>query len=106
MRQEVQQHLVDFAWRLDRHHVALLGQHHTARAWDARHAANPGVFDELQALCPLPRLSTPADIAESVAFLVSDRAAMITGTVLTVDGGLSAGVPSVGRTVTQQPKTR
>lgn len=73
------------------------------RAWNARIEANPAVFDELQAICPLPRLSLPADIAEAVAFLVSDKAAMITGTVIAVDGGLSAGVPALSRAVTQQP---
>ena len=73
------------------------------QAWKARAAANPAVFEELQKLYPLPRLSSPADIAEAVAFLVSDRAAMITGTVLTVDGGLTAGIPALPQAFTQQP---
>jgi NAD(P)-dependent dehydrogenase (short-subunit alcohol dehydrogenase family) len=38
---------------------------------------------------PLGRLGVPADIAEAVVFLLSDRAAWITGQVLTIDGGLS-----------------
>lgn len=37
----------------------------------------------------LPRLIQPADIANAVAFLVSDAAACITGTELVVDAGLS-----------------
>lgn len=36
---------------------------------------------------PLGRLGTPEDIAEAVAFLASERAAFITGQVLTADGG-------------------
>lgn len=36
---------------------------------------------------PLGRLGRPEDIAEAVAFLASDRAAFITGQVLTADGG-------------------
>lgn len=40
---------------------------------------------------PLGRLGRPEDIAEAVAFLVSPRAAFITGEILHVDGGLTAG---------------
>lgn len=36
---------------------------------------------------PLGRLGTPEDIAYAVAFLASDRAAFLTGQVLTADGG-------------------
>lgn len=36
---------------------------------------------------PLGTLAAPKDIAEGVLFLVSDRARLITGTVLDVDGG-------------------
>lgn len=37
---------------------------------------------------PLGRFGTPEDIAYTVAFLVSDEAAFITGQVLSVDGGM------------------
>ena len=37
---------------------------------------------------PLGRPGTPQDVADAVAFLVSDRAAYITGQVLIVDGGM------------------
>lgn len=39
---------------------------------------------------PIGRIGQPADVAEAVAFLASDRAAFITGTHLPVDGGLLA----------------
>jgi len=39
---------------------------------------------------PLHRLAETADVAEAVAFLVSDSARNITGTVLTVDAGSTA----------------
>lgn len=37
---------------------------------------------------PMGRLGTPEDIAQAVAFLVSDQASFITGQVLSVDGGM------------------
>ena len=44
---------------------------------------------ELADQTPLGRLGTPEDIAHAVAFLASDRAAFLTGQVLTADGGFS-----------------
>jgi NAD(P)-dependent dehydrogenase (short-subunit alcohol dehydrogenase family) len=38
---------------------------------------------------PLGRVNPPADIADAVGFLVSDRASWITGTNPVVDGGAS-----------------
>ncbi len=40
---------------------------------------------------PLGRFVKPSEIAATIAFLLSDDAAMINGTTLTVDGGFSAG---------------
>ena len=40
---------------------------------------------------PIGRVGQPADVADAMAFLLSDRAAWITGTVLDVDGGVMAG---------------
>ena len=40
---------------------------------------------------PLGRISEPAEIAKSVAFLASDDAAFLTGAVLAADGGGTAG---------------
>jgi NAD(P)-dependent dehydrogenase (short-subunit alcohol dehydrogenase family) len=42
----------------------------------------------LAALHPLGRIAVPAEIAGTAAFLASDKASFITGTVLPIDGGL------------------
>ena len=44
------------------------------------------VLRDLAEQTPLGRLGTPQDIANAVAFLVSEKASFITGQVLTVDG--------------------
>jgi NAD(P)-dependent dehydrogenase (short-subunit alcohol dehydrogenase family) len=58
-----------------------------------RTSAWEGRDDDLEAarrLYPLGRVGEPEDIAAAVAFLASRDAAWITGTALTVDGGLTA----------------
>ena len=42
---------------------------------------------------PLPREGKPRDVANAVLFLASDRSAQITGIVMPVDGGVTAGRP-------------
>lgn len=42
--------------------------------------------------CPMGRMGTAWDIAETAVFLASDRAGYITGTDIVVDGGLSASI--------------
>ncbi|WP_242903495.1 3-oxoacyl-ACP reductase FabG [Actinomadura terrae] len=44
---------------------------------------------KFEADIPMGRFGVPQDVADAVSFLVSDRAAYITGTVLRVDGGLA-----------------
>jgi NAD(P)-dependent dehydrogenase (short-subunit alcohol dehydrogenase family) len=48
---------------------------------------NPANYDRRLHATPLGRLQTPDDIARAFLFVVSDDAAMITGSMLTVDGG-------------------
>lgn len=45
---------------------------------------------ELTGDMPFGRPAEPAEVADLAAFLVSDRAAYISGTLITIDGGLSA----------------
>jgi NAD(P)-dependent dehydrogenase (short-subunit alcohol dehydrogenase family) len=49
--------------------------------------------DELAAGLPLRRIGEPDDIADAAVFLASDSSRWITGTDVTVDGGLMAGTP-------------
>ena len=49
-----------------------------------------GVGDELLKAIPARRAGTPDEVAACVRFLASREAAYVTGTTLTVDGGLSA----------------
>ena len=46
-------------------------------------------YEELGSGVPLGRVGEAAEAADLVAFLVSDRAAYITGTAVNIDGGMS-----------------
>jgi meso-butanediol dehydrogenase/(S,S)-butanediol dehydrogenase/diacetyl reductase len=59
--------------------------------WQKRVDRDPSVFERLVKWYPLGRVGEPEDIANAAMFLASDDASWITGTVLTVDGGLMAG---------------
>jgi NAD(P)-dependent dehydrogenase (short-subunit alcohol dehydrogenase family) len=61
----------------------------------------------IRAMQPLQRQGSTRDIAEAAAFLASDRAAQITGIVLPVDGGTSAGPPPRSmKELFAQPETK
>ena len=57
-------------------------------------------FDQtkiVQMMQPLQRMGSPRDVAEAALFLASERAAQITGIVMPVDGGTTAGAPTRAR---------
>jgi 3-oxoacyl-[acyl-carrier protein] reductase len=49
------------------------------------------ILDGMKQHTPLGRLGEPQDIADAYAFLASDQASFISGTVLSVDGGIVVG---------------
>ena len=61
----------------------LIDREGLAEAW-------PEGVARWQKAAPLRRLGRPEDVGNAVAFLLSDRAAWITGATLTVDGGVNA----------------
>lgn len=49
-----------------------------------------GTHESVQELQPLKRIGLPRDVAQGCLFLAGDESSWITGTTLTIDGGLTA----------------
>ncbi len=79
---------IQFARDRIRSNVILPGPVHTPM--QARWDDSPAAREALAAHLPLGRLGTTEDMAAACLFLLSDRAAFVTGTELVVDGGLTA----------------
>jgi len=56
-------------------------------AWDRVKQGNRAFYDQVFQTIPSGRMGKPEEVADVVAFLVSDRARWITGACLAVDGG-------------------
>jgi 2-hydroxycyclohexanecarboxyl-CoA dehydrogenase len=59
--------------------------------WDKLHPGEKGqkVTEAVTKVIPMRRLGTPEDVADVVAFFVSEDARYLTGQVLSIDGGLT-----------------
>lgn len=53
-------------------------------------AATPGITEQINASVPLGRMARPEEVAEVAGWLLSDRASMVTGASIPVDGGAGA----------------
>ena len=68
--------------------VNAVGPAYVATEMTQRNIAAGNVNEaQIKARIPLGRLAQPADVADAVSFLLSDKAAFITGQSLYVDGG-------------------
>ena len=75
-------------------------------AWEQRRQKDPDVFDRVAKWYPLGRIGEPEDVAGAALFLASDEAAWISGTVLPIDGGLTAGNMEMAREIINESDDR
>ncbi|MBA2712101.1 MAG: glucose 1-dehydrogenase [Rubrobacteraceae bacterium] len=73
------------------------------QAWEERRERDPDVFQRVARWYPLGRIGEPEDVAGAALFLASDEAAWITGAVLPVDGGLTAGNMQMMAEIVKEP---
>lgn len=57
--------------------------------WEQIRNTMPELYEQMKALEPMGRMGRPEEVADAVAFLVSERASWITGVNLVVDGGFT-----------------
>ena len=83
------------SWELARHNILVntVAPGHIlfpGGDWEKQMQADPDRIAEMvRRDCPLGRMGRPEEVAAVVAFLVSERATLITGACLNVDGGQS-----------------
>lgn len=73
------------------------------QAWEERRQKDPDVLERVANWYPLGRIGDPEDVVGAALFLASDEASWITGAVLPVDGGLTAGNLHMVQEMIQEP---
>ncbi|MEU7979158.1 SDR family NAD(P)-dependent oxidoreductase [Micromonospora sp. NPDC049081] len=76
-------------WAPDRIRVNAVGPTIVPTDMTADVRGDAGYLADKLATIPLGRMAEPADVANAVAYLLSDAAAMVTGQTLFVDGGVT-----------------
>jgi meso-butanediol dehydrogenase / (S,S)-butanediol dehydrogenase / diacetyl reductase len=72
-------------------------------AWEHRRREDPDVLERVAKWYPLGRVGDPEDVAGAALFLASDDAGWISGAVLPVDGGLTAGNLQMAQEIVKEP---
>ncbi len=72
--------------------------------WKERVEKDPGIVDRLARLYPLGRLGKPEEIANAALFLASDESSFMTGSVMIVDGGVTAANAGFGGLSSKPPQ--
>ena len=67
------------------------------QAWNERVAHDPEILERVKRWYPLGDVCVPEDVAGLAAFLIGPDARMITGAVIALDGGLTAGSTTMAR---------
>jgi NAD(P)-dependent dehydrogenase (short-subunit alcohol dehydrogenase family) len=82
---------LDYAPHRIRVNAIVPGATETALTWGDMSAEDiPAAREQIAARLPLGRLGDPSDIAEGVAWMLSERSSYMTGAHLVIDGGLMA----------------
>lgn len=62
----------------------------TTDRYETYRLEHPEVDDQMASLHPLGRVGTGAEVADAVAYLLSDQASFVSGVIIPVDGGRAA----------------